>query len=176
MEFLTSLFAGLLLWPWWGLGLFFVLCLIDAVLVENDSEGWATAMLLIGIFSLSWMFGSTNPFVFIWNNLGGFLLYLLVYAGIGGVWSVFKWYLFLLKERDHVLLVTKQFGTKAQRPESSYARNNKSKITGWISHWPLSIIGTFFGDFLLRLWNYVYKIFGNVYNSISDAVFADFGK
>lgn len=41
MEFLTGLFAGLLLWPWWGLGLFFILCLIDAVLVENNIEGWA---------------------------------------------------------------------------------------------------------------------------------------
>ena len=57
MEFTIGLFTGLLMFPWWGLGIFIILCLIDAALVENDSASFGTAMMIIGTAGLVWLAG-----------------------------------------------------------------------------------------------------------------------
>ena len=168
MEFTLGLFAGLLLWPWWGLGIFIVLCLIDAALVENESATFGSAMMIVGTAGLVWLAGDVNPFVLMWQNLGALVLFFFGYFILGGIWSLFKWYLHLTNVREDM----KEHG-RTERPRNSYARNNKARFMAWIGHWPFSIIGTFFGDVLYRIGKTVMNYLGGTYERIEKHVFGD---
>ena len=167
-EFTLGLFAGMLLWPWWGLGIFIALCLIDAALVENESATFGTAMMVVGTAGLIWIAGDMNPFTLMWQNLGAIVLLFFGYFIMGGVWSLFKWYLYLTNVREDM----KEHGA-TERPHNSCARNNKARIMSWIGHWPFSIIGTFFGDFLYRIGRTIYGYLGGTYERIEKSVFGD---
>lgn len=169
MEFTLGLFTGLLLWPWWGLGVFVLLCIVDTVLVENENASWGTAMMLIGTALLVWIAGDVNPFMLAWDNLGSIIKFLLVYFLVGGVWSIAKWYLFLTNVRDDML----DRGEKV-RPSQSYARYNQSRIYSWIGHWPFSMIGSLFGDFLSRIVKSIYRALSNLYDKMANNIFKDF--
>ena len=169
MEFVLGMFAGMLLWPWWALSIFVVLCLIDAALVENESATFGTIMMMVGTAALVWLAGDMNPFALVWQNLGAIILFFFGYFIVGGVWSLFKWYLYLTNVRTEM----KEYGKK-ERPHNSYARNNKARIMAWIGHWPFSIVGTFFGDFLYRIGRTIYNYLGGTYERIEKAVFKDF--
>ncbi len=54
------------------------------------------------------------------------------------------------------------------------ASTNKSRITTWMIYWTFSMVGTFFGDWLKDLFNFIYNLFGNVYDKISHSVFGKF--
>ena len=168
MEFVLGMFAGMLLWPWWALSIFVILCLTDAALVENESATFGSIMMVVGIGVLIWLAGDMNPFSLLWQNLGAVILTFIAYFIIGGVWSLFKWYLYLTNVREDM----KETG-KTERPYNSYARNNKARIMAWIGHWPFSIIGTFFGDFLYRIGNKIYNYLGGTYERIEKSVFGD---
>ena len=168
IEFGIGLFAGLLLWPWWGLGFFIVLCLIDAALVENENASFGTVLMLIGTAILIWVAGGLNPFVLTWENLGAIIPFIFAYFIAGGVWSIAKYYLFLRKVAEDM----KECGA-TERPRNSYAKNNKAKIMSWIGHWPFSIIGTFFGDFLFRIGKAVFDALGGTYERIENHVFGN---
>ena len=168
MEFAAGLLAGFLLWPWWAISIFVILCLIDAALVENESASFGTALMIVGTAGLVWVAGDLNPFTLVWQNLGAIVLFFLGYFIAGGVWSLFKWYLHLTNVRTEM----KEEG-KTERPYNSYARNNKARIMAWIGHWPFSIIGTFFGDFLYRIGRTIYNYLGGTYERIEKHVFGD---
>jgi len=168
MDFTLGLFTGLLLWPWWGLGIFIILCLIDAALVENESATFGTAMMILGTAGLVWLAGGMNPFMLMWQNLSAVLLFFVGYFIAGGVWSLFKYYLYLTNVRDDM----KERGI-TERPRNSYMVNNKAKLMSWIGHWPFSIIGTFFGDFIYRIGRTIYNHLGGAYERIEKSVFGD---
>ena len=169
MEFTIGLFAGLLLWPWWALGIFTLMCLVDAVLVENENASFGTLMMLIGTGLLIWLAGDANPFTLVWNNIGSIIMFFIVYFIVGGLWSIAKWYLYLIKVRDKM----KKRG-ETTRPYESYARNNQGRIAAWIGHWPFSMIGFLFGEFLACIVNSTYVFLSNLYANLANSVFKDF--
>jgi membrane-bound ClpP family serine protease len=166
-EFTLGLFAGMMLWPWWVLSAFIILCLIDAALVENESAGFGTALMIVGTAALVWI-GSGNPFALAWEHIGALAVFIFGYFIAGGVWSLFKLYIFLTNVKEEM----KEKGL-TERPYKSYVRNNKARILSWIGHWPFSIIGTFFGDFLYRIGNRIYNYLGGTYERIEKHVFGD---
>jgi len=169
MEFVLGMFTGLMLWPWWGISIFILLCLVDAVLVENESAGFGTFMMIIGVGVLVWLAGDHNPFTLAWQNIGDILKFFIGYFIVGALWSVAKWYLYLLKVRDRM----KVSGEKT-RPRESYAKNNTDRITAWIGHWPFSMIGSLFGDFLSRIVLTISRMLSNLYENLANSVFKDF--
>jgi len=168
MEFTIGLFAGMLLWPWWGLGIFIVLCLVDAALVENESATFGTALMILGTSALIWVAGGMNPFTLAWEHIGVVIPFFFTYFIIGGVWSLAKYYLFLTNVKTDM----KERGV-TERPRNTYMKNNKAKLLAWIGHWPFSIIGTFFGDFLYRIGRTIYNTLGGTYERIENHVFGD---
>lgn len=167
MEFVVGMFAGMLLWPWWVLGAFIIICLIDAALVENESASFGTALMIVGTAALVWI-GSGNPFALAWEHLGALITFIFGYFIAGGVWSLFKYWLFLKNVKASMI----ERGT-TERPRNSYMANNKAKLMSWIGHWPFSIIGTFFGDFLYRIGRTIYNTLGGTYERIEKHVFGD---
>lgn len=49
--------------------------------------------------------------------------------------------------------------------------HHKAEIYMWWLCWPLSLIWTMLSDPIIRLWNFVYNLFGNMMQTISDNAF-----
>lgn len=170
-SFALGLAAGFLLWPWWALSLFALVCFVDIVCLECEAEGWGTGILIIGVAALAWLAADVNVFMWVWHNLANIAKFFLAYFLAGSLWCVAKWYFYMLKVRDKV--VADKDGKKI-RPYGTYAKQNKARITSWIGHWPLSMIGFFFGDFLKRIGINLYRAISGLLDRISNSVFADF--
>jgi len=174
-SFALGLVAGFLLWPWWAMSLFALVCVVDVVCLECEAEGWGTGILIIGVAALAWLAADVNVFAWVWANLTNIVKFLLAYFFVGAIWSVAKWYFFLLKVREGIKAIVERDGIgETTRPWDSYASRNKGRILSWIGHWPLSMIGTLFGDVLTRIVKSVYNILSGLYDKIGDSVFAEF--
>jgi hypothetical protein len=108
------------------------------------------------------------------------------YLFIGGVWSIFKWYLYSLSEAERVIESTKNYLSKRDnetdenynnrkldniRNSTPVASKNKEKITAWICYWPLNLVWTCINDLVKRVIDKIYDLLENLYNSISKSVF-----
>jgi hypothetical protein len=150
-----------------------LLFIVDIVLVENDCFGWTTTSLLAGLGLAAYFGADVNPFVWAWANVGSILEFFLLFWAAGALWSVLKWYLYLLKVRDRARKYAASGGTKS-RPRDSYASENKYRIMGWIAYWPFSMVGSIFGDFLSRIVKNIYRVLSSLYEAMGDKVFSDF--
>ena len=166
LEFAMGLAAGLLLWPWWAMSLFVMICIADVVLLESNSEGWATTIFFIPVIAAIWLLNG-DAITFDWSTLGDIALFGLWWLLFGICWSLPRAYFFLVAKKKEI---EKRGGNKI-RTHDTYLSNNKDRIYGWIVFWPLSIIGYFFGDFLSNFVDAIMDLFGNVYTKIENQVF-----
>lgn len=169
MEFLLALFAGFALWPLWALLLFGVIILIDVGLIHNNRLGTGSVVMVLGIMALGYFGTGVNPITWAWANLWNILLFIPVWAFIGGCWSAFKWWLY---STDTARKLRKQGITKRSR--DTFWFNNVYRISGWIIHWPFSMIGFVFGDMLTRLGKAVWRSFSGIYASIEKRAYHGF--
>jgi hypothetical protein len=168
-EFAFLLAAGFFALPfYWMIGLG-VLFFIDVALTESDNAGWAAVSLLAGVFIAAWLGAGVNPFVFTWSHLADIVSFFIVYFIIGAGWSVIRWYRYLIKVRNR-LRKTKDSYYRSEAMVS----NNKSRITGWITLWPFSVVGTFCGDFIVRLASNIYDALSTVYERLEQHVMGEF--
>jgi hypothetical protein len=167
LEFGLGLMAGFLLWPWWAMGLFTLMLVADVVLLENNSEGWATTVFFLTLATLVWWLWPEGAEFWSWQNVKDFTMFLVFWLVAGILWSIPRAYFFLLSKKKELV----GRGTK-KRTYDSYISNNVDRVYGWIVFWPLSIVGFFFGDFLSRLVDFVMDLFGNVYKKMEQRVFA----
>lgn len=56
------------------------------------------------------------------------------------------------------------------------ASEHKSRIVTWLAFWPLSILGTLVGDFLVRIWDNVYDAARHLLQRVADRQLADLNK
>ena len=183
MDLAFLMFLGFFALPWYFMGFLTLLILIDIALCESDEFGWATTVLVVGTGLAVGMGGGVNPFSYVWNNLAEVFGFFVLYFAVGALWSIGKWYLFLLRLRDRMLSKTPSADQRVRhdangrtnlRPSASYAKNNKGRIFGWIGHWPSSMIGTFIGDFIKRIVTNIYNVLQGLFDRMSNHVFADF--
>lgn len=123
-----------------------------------------------------------------------YLIYGLVgYVLAGAVWATAKWRVFFLpnlfevydelrqefmkknnlkeipadvKIRNELEHFVSRSGVYIQ--QQRMVSNNKGRIIGWLTYWPLSLLGTFFGDFLIRLAKTVYNAIAGLLQRLSD--------
>ena len=157
---------------WYILVFFAIVCLADIGFSYKDQYTAATWLLVIGVLFVSghgWWTGGLNPLVWVWNNPVDAITGFVAYAAVGCLWSVAKWWLFLKKtfkyaEAEYEKALAgynassiHQSEPKRVRPYESYASRNKARLTGWIFHWPFSMLSVLIGDFILRFADSLYK-------------------
>lgn len=167
MDFVSGLALGFFGLPWIWMFLLLGLFVFNVVLTEWNETGWSTFLLLFGVSIVAWLGGGINVFTWTWANLSSVVQFIFVYLTFGAVWSVAKWYLYLVKIRESV-------PAGGKRPIYAYANHHKSRITGWIIHWPFSMIGALFGDVLSRIVSSIYTMMSSMYDRIADSVFAEY--
>ena len=166
-SFVAGMFFGVVAWPWLGLTAFIVLCLIDSVLVEYENAAWGTGLMIVGTGFLMWLVGDVNPFMAVWYNLKEIAVFVMAYGLIGILWSFIRWGIYVRKEAKKA----RAEGAKS-RPTHTYASYNKARIISWIGHWPFSVIGTFFGEFLKGVLVWIYNQLSGVYEKMGNRAFA----
>jgi len=182
MDLALLMFLGFFALPWYWMGGLFLLFMVDVALCESDEFTWGTVLLMAGVALTAWLGGDINPFTYLWHNFAEIVKFFAFYFAIGGLWSIVKWYFYLLKLRDRMLnttavgkkMRTSPEGMRNVRPDASYAANNKGRIMGWIGHWPFSVIGTFLGDFIKRIVTSIYNVLSKLYDRMAAHVFVGF--
>jgi len=183
-EFLA--FGGVLFWTIVGL-----VCLVVTTQVHNEKTGWAFvtffgAVLLLALGSgLYGVLKSIPPI----NYLYGALAYL----GIAALWAVIKWRAFYLPSlfrrydelREEFLRKRGLTEMPADRKVTDafkslddvkylnieykrMVRHNKSRITGWMIFWIFSVLETFIGDFLVDVFDRIYRNISGLLQRMSD--------
>jgi hypothetical protein len=156
-----------------GFWIFLGVCLVlMGILLENEYEFWASAILLILVVAYGHHF-----------SLAALLVGGLSYLIVGGIWSLGKWYLFVqdyVQNRDkneHKSWSSDKL-TKEEQDEQwvkqakTYLRpnNHKSKITGWISAWPVSIVWTVIRDSVKTVYNNLSKQYEKIVDNCLSPV------
>lgn len=191
-EFIT--FGGVLFWIIVG-----VIALILAAQVNEEKTGAATLTLLATIAAIV-AFTNTPIIETVRANPLYVLYGILAYIGIAAVWAFIKWRVFFLPNlfdryeelRSRFLKTAGPNGTpltdfpadpavrdefnkrsEVQRLNISYNRMvgyNKGRITAWMVFWPFSLLGTFVGDFMHRVFTSLYKAIAGGLQRMSDSM------
>lgn len=185
-DFIT--FGGVLFWIIVG-----VVTLVIAAEINSEKTGTAVLTLLATIAAI--VAFTDAPFSTLGQHpiyiLYGFLAYL-----VGAViWATIKWRAFFLpkifdayetyrnqwldgrqlkempadsKTRDEFAKAARERGVDVSR--TRMASHNKARITTWMFFWPFSLIETFFGDFLHRVFTTLYKMVVGLFQRMSDGM------
>jgi hypothetical protein len=197
IELLTlgGLVTGLTAWGFWIAAV--VLFGVFIGLTENEHWGWATT-LFVGIFVGLGLLGAFNLWNFTLNHPGKLLYDVGLYVIAGAFWGALKWYFYCKKQRakydaakadflkarkateltgalrvewtEHLKHTDKYDRYNTISIEPPVAKENKEKIMNWMYLWPFSVFGTFLSDFIIKLWENIYKWMGGIYDSIAKAV------
>jgi hypothetical protein len=170
---MTTFFLIGTFWFWSLVIITFVLLSIF-VNKEKSSGTLATTIFLLSLGAFFYM-GNQELFFefidFVKNSPFAFLGYVVGYVFIGAIWSVVKWYFFLVEVKNYYL------ERKQRHSDASLviplAKNYKSTIIMWMSYWIVSIYWTFLKEFVTGIWNKVYIHLGGLYDKMSNRIFKD---
>ena len=189
IEFTLGVFAGFFLLPWYILAIIAGALLVDVGFSSHDDFVEATWALVVGallVSGIGWWTGGFNPAVWVWNNPSTMLAGFAGYALIGCLWCVAKWWIFLKKvhkksEEDFSFSVdiwekSSMSSTRPsrERPKASYASNNTGRLTGWIFHWPFSMLGVLLGDVIVRFAETLQEALQGLFERMASKRFEDY--
>lgn len=184
------LFAGFLALPWYVLSILVIVFLCDVGAASKDEFSFATGAIIVGFFLISgigqWT-GGFNPIGWAWNHPVDVITGFVAYSLIGCLWSVAKWKLFLRKAfkraekayeaqwEAHKSRTTPRGAEPIRiRPIESFASNNAGRLTGWIFHWPFSVLGVVVGDVIIRFADSLYKALHGLFERMARAQFSGY--
>ena len=186
------LFAGFLALPWYVLSILVIVFLCDVGAASKDEFAFATVAIVIGLLlvsGLGWWTAGFNPLGWAWNNPVDVITGFVAYSLIGCLWSVAKWKLFLRKmfKRSEVSFAKEMekfqrslsrpsgmLEPVKRRPSESFANNNAGRLTGWIFHWPFSMLSVVIGDIIIRFADSLYKALHGLFERMARAQFAGY--
>ena len=173
-------------WIFWGLVALSAILMSE--LIDNARGARATLVAVVTLVVLS-VLGDFNPLPWILANPGMAVLLVLGYFAVGAVWSVFKWYFYLVRLRRGV----EQF--RASNPhitdpndlarrlasqglpydEAPQVRDYRGRILGWMMVWPGSVVWTLLNDPVKWTFEWILDHMGGLMQRISDRVFRNMG-
>lgn len=171
-------------------------------LLEYDKWGKSLFVLAITLVLLA-LYGDFNLLALILHEPIKTGLLVLAYGAVGALWSVVKWYFFLMNRKDKYKVLRTQFlesldlasGDAIPEEEkenfqkvlqSSYnhddsgslekrpfAKHHKNKISVWIAYWPWSAFWTLLRDPLKRISQFLFDCFHDLYETMSRRIYKD---
>jgi len=159
-----------------------IMYFLESALEKHSDTGggiWATVC-IIGLFVAYYYLGSsthlisllsyikTHPFIIIAGAIG----YLLC----GVVWSIFKWYFFVLKKMnkldDELKHDSNTYRIASIDSYTPHARENKARIISWMTYWPFSGLWMLINDPIRKTFQHIYRSIENYFDAISNKMFA----
>lgn len=185
--------------------IFWVLTAIAAIALVSEisaNKVGAAFFTLLAYTAVMMLFSNTPVWTWIKDHPSYLLYGFGLYIVCGAIWSVIKWYFYLLNIRDRYEdlrsawlkrqgftdvptdandrakfkadVVDRVPGTYGVFPPQ--ASHHKGAITTWMMFWPFSLAGTVFGDFLNRIFKTVYSWLAGMMQRISNGVFGKYSE
>lgn len=158
-----------------GLIIFFLESALDD-LNKDDGGGWKSTLTVLGFVGAYWWLGDSADLLsiiqYIKTNTVGFLTWVGAYVLIGLIWSVVKWYFFLLNARDKAVEKHND-GDVLYDYELPTAAKNKARIITWMSYFPFSMLWTVINEPFKRLYNFLYARFVSVFERLEKFVLGE---
>ena len=152
--------------------------IIMSEMLDNDAPGWATIVAMVTVAVLV-VFGGFNPISYLAEHPGEIVLAVSAYFFAGAVWSLVKWYFWLVKLRRRIDAGEAQdrvLYTAGMRQFPPHPGDHKSRIIGWIALWPASMLWTMINDPVRRAAEEINARLGGTYQHISNRVFKGYDK
>lgn len=145
---------------------------------EFEGSGKLAITLLVIYTALNILFGNKEVvfgfFGDIFHSPAKIIAGLVVYIGIGLVWSFVRWYFYLIDTRDEQIRDRKRYPVTHSGPlRAPLAIDHKGDIIFWMSYWPLNSVWSLFRHPLRRAFQWCYERFGKMYDRLSAKVFGD---
>lgn len=151
-------------WFWVLLSLFTLFMIIAA---EKASGLWST-ITVVGTVSLLYFFGNksnlTELFLYTMGHPLRLFIAIALYFLAGTIWSVVKWYFFLINRRDYYL--ENGFGLKVPQ-----VKDFKSDILVWMTYWPFSAFWTVIDNPVRWIFNHIFGRIRGGMQKMADKVF-----
>ncbi len=129
---------------WWGV-LIVVSLLMTATVHGRRPSGTFAGVLLIGLVAFLFLFGDTWSYVWMaFGNPLGVLIGVGIYLGLGLIWAVVRWLLFV---RDEL---------REDRPLPK-PKDYLEELTVWAAYWPWSAAGQFYALVLRDVWQWIIR-------------------
>ncbi len=176
-------------WFWAVLGAEFLVLL---VLANWDGEKIGTGIVTLAVTLAAINFLGTPFFGYVLHNPLTILAWMAAYLAIGAGWSMFKWWRYVLAQRERYDELRKDFlqdykeaPGKTQkeewkrrldmydvdaRPEAGSYRN-KPRICNWIMYWPWSLLWALINDPVRWAGRQIHKAISSAMQKISDIGF-----
>lgn len=145
--------------------------------IELDYPGRATGVFIafaILFFFLGGREAIKDLLSFMTSNPPGAIGFIVGYFVAGTVWSIAKWYFFLLNIRDRALENREHFTSVQSRMITiPKVKEHKSRIVGWMVYWPFSAVWTILNDPVRRIFLHIYRKIEKVMQKMANNVFKD---
>lgn len=172
------------------------------ILLENDKWGWSLLAVVLTFILLA-TFGNFNLLTLILHEPVKAGLLVLAYGAVGALWSVIKWYFFLMNRKDKYKTFRANFlnslgmapGDGIPEDEKGnfqkalksygnhdksgalnirpYAKAHKKKISVWVAYWPWSACLTLLRDPVKRISLFLFDCLHDLYEAMSRRVYKD---
>jgi len=185
-----------MLWAFFAFGTvwFWILSIVWIVLltfwVDCEDTGWALGSVVVYLGTIT-LFGDINVFTWLKDHPSDSFRLILLYAAIGVMWGIAKFYLLNSKfqrqiERYKKIFLEqytadsdedrKQAWTKWIDDKLEYSLKDKMKLSNqankvifWIAYWPVSSVWTILNDPLRRFGKLMYHVlFVKVFEKIHE--------
>ena len=161
--------------------MFFFVCL--CICNEKELHDIGAFLFLAVFFNVVYFCGNSESLnkcgIYLFNNPLTLFEIVFGYFLAGTVWSVVKWYFFLLNKRDEYIQHIKDFipnniVKKPYPPCVPVVSDYKRAIITWMIYWPFSMVCTILNDPVRRMFNFIYYKIHDYMQSMSDKMFESY--
>jgi len=150
----------------WG-----IILVINHLNYEEDYE-WAIGPTIVLGVILFFIPSGKDLWQLFLANIKLWIISIVLYFVIGFFWSLFKWYRFLIKNRDEEIERTKLYSNhNLSIPKFS---DNKALISNWITFFPVSMLAQLLKLIFKDIAKYISQFYNKSYTKIVNYVYKDF--
>jgi Ca2+/Na+ antiporter len=156
----------------WG-----IILVINHISYEEDYEWAIGPTIALGII-LFFIPSGKDLWYFFLANLKLGIIAIVLYFVIGFFWSLFKWYRFLIKDRDKQIKTieeeAKLYSRKPDKIRVPKFSDNKALISNWITFFPVSMLAQALRLVFKDIATYIAQIYNKSYTKIVKYVYKDY--
>ena len=192
------LFGGLM---FWAVSILAFLFTVGFFAFNRQGKGLLT---IIGYLAIVVLFTNADPLGWVQRNWMNVLYGLGIYLAVGSVYMIVRWRVFFIPQVGDIydsirtsfmeskniteVTTTVHKDELRRQVESDYrlnkikatvplrVRDNKSRLTSWLTFWPFSLAEFIFGDLLVQLVNRTVALFSGIMQKMADRRFSGYSE